>query len=183
MMRAESDEEESYVRGKHLFVVALQADSLQVCCTRINQHNPESDAALALRPHHSVGCYQDKTHDLFRSVLRHGRLLHDDRVKGGPCGTFSSVMATQCPCAQCKQVLFSGIGPRVLLISFGGAIFFGAYETAKGVIVSRYAHQPFLPRKACQNPFFTGSLRQEMDKHRRVHKPNANKLLSASVGC
>lgn len=32
--------------------------------------------------------------------------------------------------------LFSGLAPRVFWISIGGFVFFGSYETAKGVIHS-----------------------------------------------
>ncbi|CAM9736783.1 unnamed protein product [Phaeothamnion confervicola] len=40
------------------------------------------------------------------------------------------------------KALFSGMWPRVSSIAFGGAIFFGAYETAKAAIVAHRAARP-----------------------------------------
>ena len=39
-------------------------------------------------------------------------------------------------------VLFKGLGPRVLWISAGGAVFLGAYELAKDFLVAMQAKAP-----------------------------------------
>jgi len=49
--------------------------------------------------------------------------------------TFTRVVAEGGTTRGAVSVLFSGVGPRVMWISIGGFVFFGAYEKAKATLL------------------------------------------------